>query len=104
MQSPYARWMSSWETRLCFRATNRVVRPFDWGLEWTSRWPCAANNPRNGHDPAGYLRLLNRAAIDSSDEFFAYRTPSDFSLEGSLLRFTSAVRTPYPDNNRVHAQ
>ena len=47
---------------------------------------------------------LNRAALESSDEFFSYRTPSDFSLDGNLLRFTSAVETPYPENNRVHAQ
>ncbi len=33
--------MKDWENRLCFRATNRVVRPFDWGLEWTGDWPAA---------------------------------------------------------------
>jgi dienelactone hydrolase len=104
MRSLYEQWMNSWETRLCFRATNRVVRPFEWGLEWTRTWPCAERFPRNGHDPESYLRLLNRAAIESSDEFFAYRTPFDFSLDGSMLRFTSAVETPHPENNRVHGQ
>ena len=103
MQNPYAKWVNSWENRLCFRATNRVVRPFEWGLEWTRNWPCTNRFPRNGHDPESYLRLLNRKALDSSDEFFAYRTPSDFTLEGDYLRFTSAVETPYPENNRVHA-
>ncbi len=104
MQNPYARWMLAWETRLCSRATNRVVRPFEWGLEWASRWPCARRFPQNGHDPESYLRLLNRAALEASDEFFAYRTPSDFSLENDLLTFTSAVETPYPENNRVYGQ
>jgi len=104
MQSLYAKWMYAWENRLCSRATNRVVRPFEWGLDWTPGWPVAQRFPRNGHDPESYLRLLNRAALESSDEFFAYRPPSDFALEGNLLRFTSAVTTPYPENNIVHGQ
>jgi dienelactone hydrolase len=104
MQNLYARWMLDWENRLCSRATNRVVRPFEWGLDWTRQWPVARRFPQNGHDPESYLRLLNRAALESSTDFFAYDTPSDFSLDGNLLRFTSAVETPYPENNRVHGQ
>ena len=73
--------MKDWENRLCFRATNRVVRPFDWGLEWTGDWPPRSENPRNGHTPAEYLRVLNDAVLESSDEFFAYSTPSDFELD-----------------------
>src|SRR5688572_19529875 len=92
----YARWMDAWETRLAFRSTNRVVRPFDWGLEWAGAWPEASANPRNGHPPGYYLVSLNEAAIKNSESFFSYRTPSDFKLDGDLLRFTSAVRTPYP--------
>ena len=104
VETLYGKWMLAWENRLCSRATNRVVRPFDWGLDWTRGWPITEKFPRNGHDPEVYLRDLNRAAIESSDEFFAYRTPSDFSLDGNLLRFTSPVETPYPENNRMHAQ
>src|SRR5580704_5530510 len=104
MESMYGRWMLNWENRLCSVSTNRVVRPFEWGLDWADAWPCAQRNPRNGHDPENYLKALNRAALDSSDEFFSYSTPTDFSLDGNLLRFTSAVETPYPENNRVHGQ
>jgi len=104
MKSPYARWMHDWENRLCLRATNRVVRPFEWGLEWTGNWPCTRRLPRNGHDPHAYLKELNHAALESSDEFFAYQTPKDFVLERNFLRFTSAVRTPHPANNVVHGQ
>ncbi|MGH9559393.1 MAG: alpha/beta hydrolase family protein [Bryobacteraceae bacterium] len=100
----YGDWMLQWEDRLCSRATNRVVRPFEWGVEWTRSWPCAQRLPRNGHDPETYLKILNRAGLEASDEFFSYSTPSDFSLDGNLLRFTSAVETPYPENNRVHGQ
>jgi hypothetical protein len=94
--------MERWENQLAFRATDRVVRPFDWGMEWTRAWPCAARQPMNGHHPEEYLRLLNRLAVDRSDEFFAYEPPRDFRLEGDRLTFTSPVRTPYPENNRVH--
>ena len=108
METIYGRWMLAWENRLCSRATNRVVRPFDWGLDWTRAWPLAQKFPKNGHDPEAYLRMLNRAAIESSDEFFSYETPRDFALEetaeGRLLRFTSAVETPHQENNRVYAQ
>jgi hypothetical protein len=104
MRSLYARWMDDWENRLCSRATNRKVRPFEWGLEWTREWPCAQRLPQNGHDPHGYLRLLNQAALADSDEFFRYEPPTDFALEGKLLRFTSAVKTPHPANNVVHGQ
>src|SRR6185437_3672298 len=104
METLYGRWMLAWENRLCSRATNRMVRPFDWGLEWTRQWPVALRHPRNGDDPEAYLRLLNRAALASSDEFFAYETPADFALDGNLLRFTSAVATPYPENDLVHGQ
>lgn len=104
MENLYARWMKDWENRLCFRATNRVVRPFDWGLEWTKDWPTSEKNPRNGHTPAEYLKVLNEAVLESSDEFFGYETPTDFDLDGNLLRFTSPIKTPYPENNIVHGQ
>jgi len=104
MMQAYQRWMDGWERRLAFQSTNRVIRPFEWGIEWTANWPCARRLPKNGHDPEGYFRLLNREMIASSDEFFGYRRPSDFRLEQSMLRFTSAVKTPYPENNIVHGQ
>jgi dienelactone hydrolase len=104
MRSLYARWMFDWDARLNSVSTNRVVRPFEWGLEWTRQWPTAARLPQNGHDPHGYLKLLNQAGLADSDEFFDYRTPADFVLEGNRLRFTSPVNTPYPENNTVHGQ
>ncbi len=104
MRNLYANWMYGWEDRLCSRATNRVVRPFEWGLEWTRQWPCAQRLPQNGHDPHGYLKQLNLAVLADSDEFFRYQPPTDFRLDGKVLRFTSAVQTPHPANNVVHGQ
>src|SRR6266536_1525563 len=131
MPSLYARWMYDWETRLTSVDNNRVVRPLEWGIEWTREWPC-----RNGFSPARadqecerYMREYNLRAIASSDDFFAHKTPSDFRLEtrevqvfstreipdpvlekkvhgtyAQFLRFTSPVRTPYPENNLANAR
>ena len=104
MQSLYARWINNWENRLCSRATDRVVRPFEWGLEWAGQWPVTKTIPQNGHQPDEYLKVLNEAALASSDEFFGYRASTDFRLDGNLLKFTSPVKTPYPENNLVHGQ
>jgi hypothetical protein len=96
--------MTEWENRLAFRTNNRVVRPFDWGLDWVHRWPISQRLPRNGHNPENYLRVINQAAMADSDAFFAYQPPRDYRLEGDILRFTSAIDTPYPENNVVHAR
>src|SRR5690348_9768702 len=109
--------MYDWEGRLNARDNNRVVRPLDWGVEWAQNWPC-----RNGcaqGAPEQVITELNRRILARSDEFFSYRTPSDFRLErvsgpkdhgptsrdesppvagrrpASFLRFTSPVVTPY---------
>lgn len=100
----YARRMNAWENALAFRATNRVVRPFEWGLEWAAQWPATARYTRNGDDSETYIAALNRLAIAQSDEFFGYAKPSDFRVEEGILRFTSAVDTPHPANNTVHAR
>jgi hypothetical protein len=104
MNQIYKRWMEDWENRLAFKSTDRVVRPFEWGMEWTEQWPCARLQPRNGHSPEQYLRALNKAIGESSGDFFDYEPPTDFRLDGNILRYTSPVHTPYPENNLVHAQ
>lgn len=96
--------MHAWEERLCSRATDRVVRPFEWGLEWTRNWPCTGLHPRDGHTEEAWLRLLNATAIERSDEFYGYRTPRDFTLADHTLQFTSPVESPYAENNTVYAQ
>ncbi len=101
LQQWYARKMNAWENQLAFRSTNRVVRPFEWGLEWAREWPAARRLPRNGHDPEQYLRLMNAEAIRDSQEFFSYQTPRDFRLEGEMLSFASPVPSPYPENDTV---
>jgi pimeloyl-ACP methyl ester carboxylesterase len=92
--------MNAWEMDLATRSTDRVVRPFDWGLDWTAGWPVHSDEP----EPEKRIRDLNRLAIAGSAEFFDYTPPSDFQVENFWLRFTSAVNTPYCDNNTVRAR
>ncbi|HEY4364045.1 MAG TPA: hypothetical protein VGN17_23955 [Bryobacteraceae bacterium] len=104
MIKAYERWINDWENRLMSVSTNRKVRPFDWGVDWSRSWPAALRLPQNGHTPVDYLKLINRASLDSSAEFFDYQVPADFQLNQRLLAFTSPVHTPYPENNLVRGQ
>ncbi len=127
----YDRWMYDWETRLTAVDTNRVVRPLEWGVEWTHGWPCR-DGLRPGElpaDPEQYLCAYNERIVVNSDDFFSYRTPSDFRLEerpvqvfstrakpepaleakvkgqrAQFLRFTSPATGPYAENNLVNAR
>ncbi|HYA17962.1 MAG TPA: alpha/beta hydrolase family protein [Bryobacteraceae bacterium] len=96
----YGRRMHAWELDLATRSTDRVVRPFDWGTEWTRNWPVESG----AADPETRIRELNHQAIARSHEFFGYRKPADFRFDHAWLRFTSAVDTPYAENNTVHAR
>jgi dienelactone hydrolase len=131
MPSAYARWMYDWETRLNSVDKNRVVRPLEWGIEWTHGWPCRNGflSTQTAEQCEGYLREYNVRAVGASDDFFAYQTASDFRLErrevqvfstrefpesklenkvrgtyAEFLRFSSPARTPYPENNLANAR
>ncbi|MDP9169537.1 MAG: alpha/beta hydrolase family protein [Acidobacteriota bacterium] len=96
----YGRWMESWEHQLAFRSTDRVVRPFDWGVEWTKGWPVHSDKT----DPEQQIIELNRIALARSPEFFSCARPRDFGFADSGVQFTSSVETPYPENNTVRAR
>jgi hypothetical protein len=91
----YAKWIDRWEFELATKDSNRVVRPFEWGAEWF------LHPPPNGNAPQAMREFVEQAVADS-DSFFSAATPEDFRLEGDHLTFTSAVQTPYPENNTVH--
>ena len=131
MPSRYAQWMYDWETKLTSVDNNRVVRPLEWGVEWARDWPCR-NGYAPGHVPEDsekFLREYNRRIVAASDEFYSYARPTDFHLErrevqvfstreipdpkleakvrgthADFLRFTSPVRSPFPENNLVNAR
>jgi dienelactone hydrolase len=123
--------MHDWELRLTSVDNNRVVRPLEWGAEWARDWPCQNGcSPADvANHPEKYLADYNQRIVANSDEFYSYRTPNDFRLErrevqvfstrevpdrkleekvrgthAQFLRFTSAVSTPFPENNLVNAR
>jgi len=127
MFTPYANWMIDWETRLTMRDTNRIVRPFEWGLDWIKDFPGVNGDfALASQNPERYVHELNDKLVASSDDFYSYQAPTDYRLEqrpalrfstGSnkipdpvepemveFLRFTSPVRTPYPENDLVNAR
>ena len=98
----------AWERRLASVTTNRVVRPFEWGLDWISP---------NGHtrSPLEHLRGWVDEAMRDTSAFFDTPPTRDYTLEpaspdqrsrgeAGTLRFPSALTTPHPDNNIVHAR
>jgi dienelactone hydrolase len=128
MTKLYEKWMVDWETRLTTRDTNRIVRPFDWGVEWTRDWPFVNGNfPQSEAGHERYVHELNQTIVENSDDFFSYTTPTDYRIEtrkvelfatrsdpqneakyrkqeAEFLRFTSPVETPYAENNLMNAR
>src|SRR5258707_9202272 len=139
----YAKWMYAWETALTTRDTNRIVRPLEWGFDWLQDFsPLAAAHARAAADAPtadDYARMIaiNADIVARADEFFGYKTPTDFRLEArhpqlfptnvrpetlqedaeikrqaetgeleeaEFLRFTSPIRTLYPENDTVNAR
>jgi hypothetical protein len=95
------RWLEQivrqYEHRMWAEEPNRRVLPFAWGLEHIGG---AADDP----DPRAYLERFVSDAIAHSDDWFAITPAEDYSLDGDLLTFTSQIRSPWPENNRVHGQ
>jgi pimeloyl-ACP methyl ester carboxylesterase len=113
-----------WERYLAGISKDRVVRPFEWGLDWLP-------HDRNGHDPERTLLAWVKECLADSRAFFdtpptseytlttdpvrlkadptdrgGVPTPEDsaFSRNGGLLSFPSAFTTPHPENNTVWAR
>jgi hypothetical protein len=75
----------------------RTKLPFEWGLEHIGG--DAAES-----DPRGYLERFVAETIAESDAWFRTPPAEDYRLEGNVLTFTSAIESPWTENNRVYAQ
>ena len=105
-----SRFFHAWEHRLASATKDRVVRPFDWGLEWLPPDP----HP-NGLSPDARIERWVREAMADSEAFFRPPATTDYTFEDAsaalrdtgeagTLRFPSALTTPHPVNNIVHAR
>ena len=93
------RFFHAWERRLVAVTTDRVVRPFEWGLDWV-------DDADHSLAPGEALRAWASRAVTDSDGF--YRTESidttDFTLLGDEVSFPSPFKTPHHENNTVRAR
>jgi hypothetical protein len=101
----------AWERRLSDVTTNRVVRPFAWGLDWL---------PENGAPsdstpgvPLEMIRAWVSRVMTDTDAFFTPPPTSGYTIaSGSagdkdgdrLLTFPSAFDTPHRENNTVYCR
>ena len=98
-----------WEHRLASVTKDRVVRPFDWGLDWI---------PVNGHGDAAAGPSVHRwidEVMRDTETFFAVPPTRAYQFnsaephaaakgEAGTLRFPSALATPHTENNTVFAR
>src|SRR2546421_13055519 len=93
----FGRWMRAREIAHTKKDSNRIVRPFAWGTEFIT-------DHVNGDDPRKLFREHTARAMVNSAEFYALPEIDDYHLEADHLTWTSAVHTPSPENNTVHAR
>jgi hypothetical protein len=93
----------AWERRLASATKDRVVRPFDWGLEWLPE-----NGARPGEWPAAVIGDWVAHVMADTDAFFTPPPTADYTLrpspDGGLLSFPSALTTPHETNNTVYCR
>jgi len=104
-----ATFFHAWERHLASVSKDRVVRPFEWGLDWISR------NGRPHADPGEYLASWVSDVMRDTPAFFSVPPTSDYDFteasaelrqggEAGTLRFPSAIVTPHRENNTVVAR
>ncbi|HXW61598.1 MAG TPA: hypothetical protein VEJ45_03295 [Candidatus Acidoferrales bacterium] len=76
---------------------RRSRLPFAWGLDHIG-------GETNGEDPRAFLARYVEDAVAGSDEWYAAAEARDYALTDGLLTFTSAITSPWAENNRVYGQ
>lgn len=96
----------AWERRLASVTTDRVVRPFDWGLDWV---PDAAVDAAPSA-PHGLIDDWVAEVMTDTDAFYtpppttAYILGAGIGDGEELLTFPSALDTPHAENNTVYGR
>jgi hypothetical protein len=96
----YRDWIAAQEEKLA-RKSKAQVCSFSWGVEALEGLPGFA--PSAARPDIDTFRKANRWWLRNSEEFFAYREPGDFQLQGAQLRFSSPAKSLYPENDTVYA-
>ena len=99
------RFFHAWERRLASVSTDRVVRPFEWGLEWIP-----PNGAASDAAPSEILGDWVSHVMTDTDAFFTPPPTDDYEVRAAagngdlLLTFPSAFTTPQPENNTVYCR
>ena len=99
----------AWEHRLASATKDRVVRPFDWGVDWippTAATGDAGRRARRALGRRGHARHARPSSTPPPTRDFDFTAangaPSTLEQgEAGTLRFPSALVTPHPENNIV---
>src|SRR5208337_2238149 len=123
----YEHWIRRYEHRRGTTDDNRMVRPFEWGLEHltevaSGEWRVAREEGGGGRQPLAdsqqrekadrgdaearaYVREYAREATAKSEAWYAAEEVRDYRLDAeNVLTFTSTVESAWAENNTVHAQ
>jgi hypothetical protein len=98
------RYMHKRERYFAMLNDDRVVRPFEWGLEFIGEDPDAL-------DPHAVLSKFSAETIANSDEYFSIPESFEYRLKAAgplkpelkTLTWPSAVATPSRENNTAYA-
>jgi hypothetical protein len=104
MREMLRNFFHAWERRLASATSDRVVRPFEWGLDWIGGESKIADAA-----PADALGGWVSGVMADTDAFFTGPPTSDYRVEKTasdeqLLTFPSALVTPQPQNNTVYCR
>jgi hypothetical protein len=115
----------AWERQLSDVTKNRVVRPFDWGLDWLPAFALPAfalgasarRAESAGHaESADIVRSWVASVMADTDAFFTPAPTTQYVLSAGpwgagdgassdrLLTFPSALETPHARNNTVYCR
>src|SRR5215213_8168473 len=101
----------AWERRLASTTKDRVVRPFEWGLDWipaNGRSTLLRPGHRPGTPPQDVVADWVAHVMADTDAFFTPPATADYSMkaspDGEVLTFPSALTTPHEANNTVYCR
>ena len=94
-----SRFFHAWERRLASVSTDRLVRPFEWGLESMPQAEDSASAP-----PAERLQRWVDSVMEDTDAFFAAPPTQEYGFDGEYLAFPSAYTSAHDENNTVYAR
>jgi dienelactone hydrolase len=97
MPSWYEETVRRYEQMRFDQEPKRRILPFAWGIEHLG-------GEAADRDPAEFLNHYVADAVARSDDWYAVEPAGDYALTDNVLTFSSAVVSPWAENNRVHAQ